>query len=51
WNFWISGLGGIWGIYELLPAFVFSSLVIVLVSLLTGKPAPEIQTEFDAAKA
>lgn len=48
WNFVISKLGGIWGIYELLPAFVFSCIVIVVVSLLTKKPSEQIQKEFDA---
>ncbi len=48
WNFVISQLGGIWGIYELLPAFLFSCIVIVVVSLLTKKPSDEIQKEFDA---
>ena len=48
WNFFISKLGGIWGIYELLPAFLFSCIVIVVVSLLTKKPSEQIQTEFDA---
>jgi len=47
WNFWISKLGGVWGIYELLPAFVISSLVIVVVSLCTKKPDAQIETEFD----
>ncbi len=37
-------------IYELLPAFVISSLVIVLVSLCTAKPDREICDEFDAVR-
>ena len=48
WNFWISKLGGVWGIYELLPAFVISCIVIVVVSLLTKKPSAQIEEEFDA---
>ena len=48
WNFFISKLGGVWGIYELLPAFLFSCIVIVVVSLLTKKPSEAIQNEFDA---
>ncbi|MEG1633853.1 MAG: sodium/proline symporter [Oscillospiraceae bacterium] len=47
WNFWISKLGGAWGIYELLPAFLFSSAVIVVVSLCTKAPSAEIQKDFD----
>jgi sodium/proline symporter len=48
WNFVISKLGGVWGIYELLPAFLFSCVVIVVVSLLTKKPSEAIQAEFDS---
>ncbi|MDD4312240.1 MAG: sodium/proline symporter [Eubacteriales bacterium] len=48
WNFVISTLGGVWGIYELLPAFLFSCIVIVVVSLLTKKPSEAIQKEFDS---
>ena len=47
WNFFISKLGGVWSIYELLPAFIFSCIVIVVVSLLTKKPSEAIQKEFD----
>ena len=51
WNLVISKLGGIWDIYELLPAFLFSSLCIVVVSLLTAPPSKEIEEEFDAVRA
>ena len=51
WNFFISKLGGVWGIYELLPAFLFSCVVIVVVSLFTRKPSEEIQKEFDSVSA
>lgn len=53
WNFFISKLGGAWSIYELLPAFLFSCVVIVVVSLLTKKPDETILSEFEqvAAKA
>ena len=50
WNFLIKPMGGIWGIYELLPAFIVSSLFIVAVSLLTKEPDETIQKEFEAAK-
>ncbi|MCE5189888.1 MAG: sodium/proline symporter [Eubacteriales bacterium] len=50
WNFFISKLGGVWGIYELLPAFLFSCIVIVVVSLLTSKPSEAIQKEFDSIR-
>ncbi len=38
------------GIYELLPAFILSSIVIVVVSLLTKEPDGEIIAEFEKAK-
>ena len=39
WKLVLKPLGGLWGIYELLPAFLFSCLLIVVVSLLA--PAPQ----------
>ena len=45
WNFFISKLGGIFAIYELLPAFILSSIVIVVVSKLTGNPGKEIEED------
>ncbi len=50
WKLVISTLGGVFAIYELLPAFIFSSIVIVVVSLLTKKPSVEIEADFDAVK-
>jgi sodium/proline symporter len=50
WKNVISRLGGVFAIYELLPAFVISALVILVVSLLTKKPSPEIEAEFEKAK-
>ncbi|MBT1166773.1 sodium/proline symporter PutP [Bifidobacterium simiarum] len=47
WNLFVKPLGGIFGIYELLPAFIVSSLAIVVVSLLTEAPAREITDTFD----
>ncbi len=51
WNLLIRPLGGLWDVYELLPAFLFSCLCIVVVSLLTPPPAEEIQKEFDEVRA
>ena len=48
WKYGIAKLGGLWSIYELLPAFIFSAVVIVVVSLLTPAPSQEITDEFDA---
>lgn len=50
WNLVLKPLGGVLGIYELLPAFVLSCLAIVLVSLLSEEPSPAIQDEFARAK-
>ena len=51
WNLLIRPLGGMWDIYELLPAFIISCLFIVVVSLLSPKPSAEIEKEFDEVKA
>jgi len=51
WKLVISKLGGAFAIYELLPAFLFSSLCIVVVSLLTKEPSKEIYEDFEAVKA
>jgi sodium/proline symporter len=51
WKFLLAPMGGAWGIYELLPAFLFSCVVIVVVSLLTGEPSKEIQKDFDTYKS
>lgn len=50
WKLLISKIGGVFAIYELLPAFIISSIVIVVVSLLTKKPSAEIEEEFEAVR-
>ena len=50
WKLIIRPLGGVLNIYELLPAFLFSGALIVIVSLVTAPPSEEIQAEFDAVK-
>ncbi|HHV10378.1 MAG TPA: sodium/proline symporter PutP [Clostridiales bacterium] len=50
WKLVLKPMGGILGLYELLPAFLFSCLIIVIVSLLTQEPEEEIQKEFILAK-
>lgn len=50
WNLVIRPLGGVWDVYELLPAFLFSCLCIVVVSLLTPAPSEQIQKDFDEVK-
>ena len=48
WKYLLRPLGGIWDIYELLPAFLCASLAIVVVSLLTAPPEKEIVDEFES---
>lgn len=50
WKLVIAKAGGIFAIYELLPAFIFSSLCIVVVSLLTKAPEKDILREFEEVK-
>ena len=50
WKLVISELGGVFAIYELLPAFIFSSICIVVVSLLTKAPSKEVQDDFEAVR-
>ena len=51
WKLVISQIGGIFAIYELLPAFLFSSICIVVVSLLTKAPSKEIEEDFEAVRS
>ncbi len=50
WKLAISKLGGIFAIYELLPAFIVSCIFIVAVSLLTAPPSKEIEEDFEAVR-
>ena len=50
WKLVISKLGGVFAIYELLPAFIFSSICIIAVSLMTMSPSKEIEADFEAVK-
>ncbi|MGN1045192.1 MAG: sodium/proline symporter PutP [Candidatus Methanomethylophilaceae archaeon] len=52
--FGISGLvidTPVTGLYELLPAFIIAGLVIIVVSLLTGKPTEDVEAVFDEVDA
>ncbi len=51
WKLALNPLGGIFGLYELLPAFVLSCIVIFVASLLSRAPSEEIQEEFEKVKA
>ena len=48
WKYLIAPLGGAFAIYELLPAFVFASVVTVIVSLVTPAPEAELVEAFEA---
>ncbi len=48
WKFAVRPLGGIFDIYELLPAFICASIAIIVVSLLTKAPDREIVEEFES---
>ena len=50
WKFGIAKLGGIFAIYELLPAFIIALVVNVSVSLLTKAPNAETLSTFDSVK-
>ena len=51
WKYVIAKQGGIFAIYELLPAFIVSCIFIVVVSLLTKKPSDKIIEEFELVKS
>lgn len=51
WKFGIAKLGGVFAIYELLPAFVVALIAIIVVSLCTAPPSKEITEEFDNVQA
>jgi len=47
WKYVIARLGGVFAIYELLPAFIISLIVNVAVSLATAAPEQEILDVYD----
>jgi len=48
---WKQLSGGIFELYEIVPGFLFASIVIVVVSLLGKEPSKEIQDEFDSVES
>ena len=50
WKLVVRPFGGIFNIYELLPAFIFSCILIVVFSLVTAPPSKEIEEDFEAVK-
>ena len=51
WKYLLKPMGGVFGIYELLPAFVAGIVTIFVVSLLTKAPEQSILDEFEQACA
>ncbi len=51
WKYLIARLGGLFAIYELLPAFILGLIACIVVSLLTEKPSEEQTKLFDEVKA
>ena len=47
WKYMVRPLGGVWDVYELLPAFVTALIVNVIVSLLTAEPSDAEKQEFE----
>jgi sodium/proline symporter len=50
WKLLLKPMGGVFGIYELLPAFITSCILIIIVSLCSKKPSKEIEDEFEQAR-
>jgi sodium/proline symporter len=48
---WKKLEGGIFGLYEIVPGFIFAWIAIMIFSLIDSQPDTEIQQEFDAVKA
>ena len=46
WKFAVRPLGGVWDLYELLPAFLVALAAIVVVSLATPAPEADVITAF-----
>lgn len=47
WKYGIAKLGGVFAIYELLPAFILAAVVNIIVSIVTAAPPKEIVDTFD----
>ena len=51
WKYLVRPMGGLLDIYELLPAFLVSLAMIIIVSLATKAPGQEIIDEFESVNA
>lgn len=50
WKYGVRPLGGVWDIYELLPAFLVSALCIAVVSLCDRAPERAVLDDFDSVR-
>lgn len=50
WHELLAPMGGIFGVYELLPGFIIGLVAIVVVSLVTSPPSQEVLDDFDTYK-
>lgn len=51
WKYLIKPIGGVFGLYELLPAFLVGLITIIVVSLCTKAPSKEITDEFERVRS
>ena len=47
WKYLVAPMGGVFAIYELLPAFLIGGAALVIVSLLTPAPEAEVLEDFE----
>jgi sodium/proline symporter len=47
WHYMIKPMGGVFGLYELLPGFLVGLAGCVIASLATSEPEAEVLAEFD----
>ena len=50
WKFVIAPMGGVWGIYELLPAFLVALIINIVVSMLTPESDAQVLKTYDQIK-
>jgi len=50
WKLAIKPMGGVFAVYELLPAFIIAAIAIVVVSLATPAPEQSVLDEFKQAR-
>lgn len=50
WKYVVRPIGGVFDIYELLPAFIISITALIIVSIITGGPEKSVEEEFSTFK-